>query len=510
MRRTAVGGYVLIDPGTGIERHFFGAVRGGVPLAAMRNRNGHRISVVRNGDGGPLEVRHTDGRRVLVETDEGRVRSLRVVQDRSLRWDGSTPGDEAPGGEVVRFDLADGGLLGAVCRTTTGSTRYSYDAHDRLRSWEDPKGNRLQFEYDARGRCITQRGADGVLDRDFAYHAASDHEDCSITVVTDSLGHRRTYRVNVLGQVVHEDDALHRSVILERDVHDRLLSRTDALGRRTEFVRDELGRVIRLVRPGGSAQTQQFHEDTELPERVVDPDGGVWQHEYDDRGNRVRTTDPCGARTTWVYDAGGALLATERADGAVVRHESGADQAAGSVEAGPIRTYGPFGVVATETTPEGAVTRFAHDRELRVIRISYPDGQAETFTRDAAGRVREHVDVEGRRFEFEHDSADQVVRRTDPSGEVTDLIHDVLGRVTRATNEHADVALVRDAMGRVLSESVDGRAVTSAYDEMGRRASRTTPSGSVATWTHDRDGRVVALVVDGHEIGFERDLLGRE
>jgi YD repeat-containing protein len=499
LRRSAVGdGYVLLDPRTGVERHFFGTVRGGVPLVALRDRNGNRVSLVRSPDGTPVEVRHTDGLRVLVETDAGRVRMLRLVRD-----------DSASAGDVVQFDVGDDeDALPIAVRRASGTTYYSYDGGRRLQSWEDSLGSRLRFEYDGRGRCVVQRGPDGVLDRDFDHSADPDREGWSLTVVTDALGHRRTHRGNAFGQVVHEDDDLGRSLATEYDAHDRLLQRTDGLGRCTRYDRDDQGRLVRLTRPDGSEQTWEFHEDTELATRVVDPDGGVWLHQYDDRGNRVRTTDPGGTRTSWTYDAQGALLTTELADGTVVRHEGGAEDAATS-SVGPTRKLGPFGVVATETTREGEVTTFEHDRELRLVRTLHPDGRTETFARDVAGRVREHVDVAGRRTAFEHDAGDQVVAERSGTSRAT-FEHDPLGRLTRATTEHAELVIVRDPMGRVLSESVDGRAVVSTYDAMGRRTSRTTPSGSVASWTHDPLGRVVALAVDGHETAFERNRVGHE
>jgi len=72
------------------------------------------------------------------------------------------------------------------------------------------------------------------------------------------------------------------------------------------------------------------------------------------------------------------------------------------------------------------------------------------------------------------------------------------------------VPLERDELGRVLSETVNGRTVSYTYDAAGRRTSRTTPSGHVSAWTYDAADRPLSLTTDGGALSFTYDAAGRE
>lgn len=48
------------------------------------------------------------------------------------------------------------------------------------------------------------------------------------------------------------------------------------------------------------------------------------------------------------------------------------------------------------------------------------------------------------------------------------------------------------------------------YDKVGRRVGRTTPGGSVSTWSYDAAGRRTHLTASGRELAFSFDALGRE
>jgi YD repeat-containing protein len=80
----------------------------------------------------------------------------------------------------------------------------------------------------------------------------------------------------------------------------------------------------------------------------------------------------------------------------------------------------------------------------------------------------------------------------------------------RATNPDADVSLLRDALGRVVAETIDGREVVSRYDLLGRRVWRRTPSGAETRWEYGADDRPLALHADNQLVTFDYDLAGQE
>jgi RHS repeat-associated protein len=93
---------------------------------------------------------------------------------------------------------------------------------------------------------------------------------------------------------------------------------------------------------------------------------------------------------------------------------------------------------------------------------------------------------------------------------VTTFAHDAAGRVVRATNTDADVAFLRDPLGRVLAETCNGRTVTSTYDALGRRVRRATPSGAESRWDFDDNSLPLALHTSGRTVRFAHDAAGRQ
>jgi RHS repeat-associated protein len=72
------------------------------------------------------------------------------------------------------------------------------------------------------------------------------------------------------------------------------------------------------------------------------------------------------------------------------------------------------------------------------------------------------------------------------------------------------MAWQRDASGRLVSESVNGRTLRFGYDAAGRRTERTTPTGARAAYRYDAVGRTTSLVSSGHAVHFGYDAAGRE
>ena len=120
-----VGGYVLTDQTTGERRHYLAPVRGRAMLAAFTDPTGHRYMIARDPYGAPVEIRHSGGYRVLVETQGARVTGLTVVTD-----DGEDPVKVA---EYVygMGDTNDGNLVGVI-NASGHPLRFAYDEGGRL------------------------------------------------------------------------------------------------------------------------------------------------------------------------------------------------------------------------------------------------------------------------------------------------------------------------------------------------------------------------------------------
>ncbi|MEV5714138.1 putative T7SS-secreted protein [Amycolatopsis mediterranei] len=394
----------------------------------------------------------------------------------------------------------------AVTDPLDHTTRSTWDRYDRLLSRTDPLGRTTRYTYDELGRLVAVTHPDGT-------RALAEHNDLGLPTV-----------------VVEPDGAVWRQ---DYDDRGNLRAQTDPTGARTTFRFDEHGHLTTVTDPLGRAR----HVETNLaglPVSITDPTGATTQYERDTAGRVVRVTDPVGSvttfgwtvegrpswcerpggtRETWFYDDEGNMIEHRDAAGAVTRLE-----------------YTHFDRPSARVAPDGARYEYEYDSELRLVAVTNPIGLSWRYVYDPAGRLASEADFNGRTLAYAYDPAGQLIERTNGAGEVThfrrDLAgnlveqrsasgtatfgYDEVGRLMRADNAAAHLRYERDAVGRVLAETVNDRIVTSTYDTAGRRIRRTTPSGAVSVWSYDAAGHPVALAAGTHTIRFDRDIAGRE
>ncbi|MBA8823309.1 RHS repeat-associated protein [Saccharopolyspora lacisalsi] len=513
LSRTDDGGYAISDPAQS-RTLYFAPGDSVLPLTSITDRNGHRIDVEHDSSGAPLEVRHSGGYRIGVESHEGLVTSL------SLR-----DGDEET--RLVRYDYEDRRLTGVV-NASGEPLRFGYDEAGRITSWTDRNGAWYRYTYE-RGRCVRAEGAGGFLSGSLEY----DDVD-RVTYWTDSLGRRTAYHLNEAGQTVREVDPAGNEKLSEWDGHDRLLSRTDALGRTVRYDYDESGNLTRATRPNGG-QTLLEYNERHLPTTVVAPDGTVSHRRYDERGNLTAVTDPTGTTTTYAYDEHGHLSGVTDALGNTRRVETDAAGLPVSVvdPLGAVTRYerDGFGRISTITDPAGGVTRFGWTTDGKPARRVLPDGATERWSYDGEGNLRTHVDALGQVTETEITHFDLPSAEVRPDGTRLEFGYDTELRLTSVTNEQGLVWRYEyDVAGNLVAETdFNERTVTYRHDPAGQLLERTNGvgettffardvlgnvverrSGSVTTaFTYDDVGRLLEAVDGDTRVTFQRDPLGR-
>ncbi|MFV2118301.1 putative T7SS-secreted protein, partial [Streptomyces sp. Act-28] len=585
LNRDPDGGYTVTDPQSGRAWHFTERHAGRALLSQVDDRNGNWITFEYDEDGTPTSIVHHGGYHLKLTTEDGRVTALHVA--------GGAP--DGTDQEIVRYGYTDGHLT-EVVNSSGLPLRFSYDERGRVTSWTDRNGSRYDYAYDDRDRCVAQGGEDGHVANRFTYDGTDPETGHRVTTATTPAGATRRYLVNDAHQVVAEIDPLGAVTRYERDRHNRLLSHTDPLGRTTRLAYDDAGNLTSVTRPDGRRTTAEY-DGPGLPVRIVHPDGRVVRQTYDERGNRTSVTDPTGATTTFAYDAAGRLVSvtdplghTTAVDcaptglpvavtdprGAVRRHTRDAlgrttvvTDATGATTrlewtpegllsrrvepdgteetwtydgegncvthtdaAGGVTRfeYTHFDLLRARTGPDGARYEFTHDTDLRLVEVRDPRGLTWTYDYDEAGRLRSETDFDGRTLTYEHDPAGQLTVRSNGLGETLRYDRDVLGRTVRkdaggtvttfaydvfdelaeAVSPDVTLTRLRDRHGRLLSETVNGRELRYAYDALGRRTRRTTPTGAVSEWAYDAAGRRTRLTTSGRTLTFEHDAAGRE
>ncbi|MFI9308265.1 DUF6531 domain-containing protein [Streptomyces triculaminicus] len=463
-------------------------------ITSWTDRNGTSYAYVYDARGRVVRTEGSDGflsgtlsyddeTRTTTETDSlGRLRTYRhdgagrVVEETDqlgnttlTQWTahGDAPASVTdPLGRTTRYDYDDAGNPTRITLPDGTTGEAAYNALCLPTEVTEPGGATWRHAYDDRGNLLTTVDPAGAETR-YAYDAESGH----LTAVTDALGHVRTVACDAAGLPV---------------------AVTDPLGHPTTVRRDAFGRVVEITDPLGHVTRMSWTTEGK-PSRRELPDGTYETWTWDGEGNLLTHTDPAGNTTT--------------------------------------HTATHFDLPASRTEPDGATYTFGYDTELRLTGVTNPQGLTWSYDYDEAGRLAAETDFDGRRLTYVHDRAGQLLARTNgagetlhftrdalgrvveqraASGEVATYAYDAAGRLTRAANADAEVTYERDALGRVLSETVDGRTTRYAYDALGRRTHRTTPSGLSSQWTYDAAGRPLTLRGDAGSLGFAYDAAGRE
>ncbi len=251
--------------------------------------------------------------------------------------------------------------------------------------------------------------------------------------------------------------------------------------------------------------------------RVKDGRGGFTRTKYDLEGHILEVTSPTGVLQQLSWDAEGNLLEAKDA----TRH---------------VRfRYGGFHkLVAREEA--GALIRFENDTEGQLTAVINEAGERYEFVLGGCGRVLTETGFDGVLRVYQRDSAGQVTKTWRSSGRTTDIAYDLAGRLlkvkhsdgtgaefeyrkdgalVRAKNESAEVLFERDALGRVLKESVGDEWVSSQYALDGQRCALETSLRGRMAVEHDALGEVEKLRIGADPfwesvIRFERDAEGLE
>ena len=422
-----------------------------------------------------------------------------------------------------------------VTRDWRASLGYSRESSqltaDEIRIIRD--SNTVFFTYDKRGNVLSQTDLSGAV-TNFVYNA-----DNQIKQVIFANGGEETYEYDASG-------------FLDRKV--------DASGDITTFIYDSFGRV---------------KTKTEFLSAALGSGGPalVTHYEYDDFGQLKKVTDPEGVTVSYLYDIYGNLRSETDAKGNTYYYTYDADNRL-ETETGPMLNSNANRATST------AVNVYDNLGNLTQVTIGSGDDAIKTINvYDASGRLLESIqynsnDVEIGREDRVYTLADsntETIVSLGTTGYVFEkTVRDDFGnilKVTRGTYESfntttdeavgesvlSESVFVRDAMGRLLSESVydfredkpgqprgqlrrvdyvrdasgnvieqsewisaESRSITLyAYDELNQLVSEINALGVETRYDYDLEGNVIRQSVYdflGEKIKdeeFQYDALGR-
>ncbi|MFE9385101.1 DUF6531 domain-containing protein [Streptomyces sp. NPDC007025] len=495
-------------------------------LVSYRYDPAGNLAEILNSTGQPLRYRYDEAHRITSWTDRNGTAFGYVYDHR---------------GRVLRTIGPDG----------TFSGRFHYDQAARTTRYTDSQGHQSLYVHNEAHRIVAETDTLGHTTRT-EWDAANRHP----VAVTDPLGRTTRYTYDEAGNLtriqrpdgstttaLYDDDCLPLEIRdpnggLWRHAYDdqgNRTSTTDPAGTTTRYTYNQTGHLTSVTDPLGHTTTVTPNP-AGLPTALTDPLGNTTHIRRGPHGRITALTDPLGHTTRHGWTIEGKPAWREYADGAweewkwdcegnLVCHT---DTAGHTTE----YTHTHFDLPVTRTDPDGAKYAFAYDTELRLVQVTNPQGRTWRYEYDPAGRLIAETDFNNARQTYELNAAGDLLARTnamgerltytlDPlgrpveqrdetSGEVTTYAYDPAGALVHTANAAAEVTLERDALGRLLAETVNGRRTSYTYDASGRRTGRTTPAGHSSTWSFDAADRPTTLTTDGGRLSFTHDAAGRE
>lgn len=471
-------------------------------LVAIIDADGNRIEYTRDLEGRVETVKDRNGgRTIYVYNDRGDV-----LAETNPEGETTHRTYDANGNELSRTD--------ALNRTQ----RWTYDGLGNVLTETNGAGEKTTNVYGSFNHLLTQadNGGNVVLRNTWRNitlpGTGVEVYPGPLVTMTDASGSSTNFVYDdATGELSRMTDATGASQQFILDGRGYKVAVIDALGRRTDYVNDDLGRVLeeRRVRTRADGTSETLTTRYELNPAgnvtaIEHPDGSVTRSEYDANDRVAAEVDALGRRTEYVYNDRGELASTRYPDG---RTES--------------KTYDDNGNVLTHTNTAGHTTKFVYDAANRLTDTILPDETPATDSDnprsrnvyDAAGQLTEAIDENGNSKRYEYDAAGRTIKVSLAAvdGQPAEMVdeYDNLGRRIASTDaEGHRVAYRYDAAGRLIETMSDGASVRIEYDAAGRKTAETDAAGRVTRFSYDALGRLVSVVLPNPATGANPPLIG--
>lgn len=374
---------------------------------------------------------------------------------------------------------------------------------------------RILREVDPLGRSRDYTYADNELDV-VAIHQTTNGMNERLAAMTYDVNRRLTSFIDHMGQTSS----------ITYDSRGLITSYSNALGETVSFTRGVEGVVDAIDGPlPGNGDTYTFvHDDAHRVTQFTQPDGYVLGFAYDSMDRLTRMTFPDATFREWTYDRLAIGSFRDRAG----RVSTGSYNNLGQLESltdalGRKSTYTwcRCGHLRTLTDPMGRLTRWIYDLQGRVVAKELADGSRSTRSyHPTMGWIQSRRDHEGQRIQLSYDIVGMVtgieypgalhltpsvslqygeaygrlVSLTDGEGTTAFTYHPVTSTPSAGDGllasedgpwDNDTITYSYDALGRMVSRSIDGISVSATFDEANRITSITNPLG---TFTPSYDG----------------------
>jgi RHS repeat-associated protein len=291
----------------------------------------------------------------------------------------------------------------------------------------------------------------------------------------DAAGYTNRFGYDAYGRAVWAADPLNRTNWTAYCSCGAVDAVTNALGQRTAFTYDNLGRVTVTL----------FH------------DGRGVTNEYDALGRLFRTIDPEGRAVTNFYTSHGLLLTSSNALGRLgYAHYDVLDRATNAVDASGLALASTFDILG------------------RPLSVTHPDGGVEQFGYAAgiAGPVA-YTNQLSHIWRYAYDLAGRKTAETNASLEVTRWAYGVSGELLSLTDTRQKVtAWAYDQWGRLTAKTNASNTVVFRYDYdlRGLMTNRWSAAKGNTRYAYDAVGNLTNIDYNaGTDVALQYDALNR-
>lgn len=490
-------------------------------LQAAEGENIARLRFVRSATT-ELELRH-EGER-LSEVTERSPQGLyryRFVYDIAGRLTEVLRVQTSGTRRVARYEYDRLGHLIVSHDAEGGRHEYQYDDAHRWTRMRTPTGYSFWWRYDAQGRCTEASGEDGLWWARFEYDPEKREsrvterqggvsvfqydENLTLRKLTDPYGGVMVREVDSEGRVLREVDSGGRVTRLEYDEHGALVGRLDPYQRMLPppeelprpappamflYPTTPLGRLL----GGGVEELPQAASGasrtllSQLPAELLDlvallvrtrPEGATQEtravRTYDALGRMLREADAAGRYREWRHDLAGNQVWHRDADGRENERRIGRwNLKVADVDAlgNTIRyEYSSTERVTRIVDPGGTTSDYDYDEKDRLVRVRRHGAVRDEYAWDEGDRLLEKRDTRGQvLMRFEHGKDGRTAVRHLGSGGKHSLAYDSRGRPVRASTDKHEIALRRDAFGRMRYDLRDGRGIEHVQTSASRQS----------------------------------------
>jgi len=430
--------------------------------------------------------------------------------------------------------------LGVVTQQVSATSNLWTIRTSETQSFEqDPEGRQSIYRFDAEGRTVLTRRADGAQTRSFYDRHNRITRTVSEVGITNlfvyDTNHNLIEKREVVGTAeelasYYGYDASNRLVAVSNQISDfefqvssfeydsthRITKAIDPLGNETTFTYYPNGLLQQKTEGNGTRITSYTYDSYGNPDTITSTDAGTIDLDYNTRGVLVKQKDAKGAETGYFYDGMNRMVRIEYPDGSSVSN-----------------SYYANGLLHTTTDQLSNQTTYSWTLAYKEETITFPDGGTVSNTYDAADRlIRTTKNTKHTNYELDSvgrvtsvSSAYSVVENSyDPVGNLTNSVLDPSGlnlwttvgydALKRPINQQSAIAnqqFFYDTLSR-MTNRIDqaSKHWGSEYDLLGRKTKALRPSGASEQFVYDASGNRIGFTnAEGKPITFGFDAQGR-